>query len=157
MSVNKAIILGRIGVEPKFFDTANGGKIARLSVATSEKWKDKATGEQKEKTDWHNIVFFGRRAEIIESYFNKGDMIYVEGKIRNTMWEKEGTKHYAVEIHADNFSFIPKAKGSNSTPTEPKRFRDLNREEMVKNDPGKEYVKHEDKPPTFDFDDDIPF
>ena len=96
--VNKAVIIGRVGQDPEIRHMPNGTAVANLSLATSERWKDKDTGEQKESTEWHKCCAFGRTAEIIEQYVKKGDPIYVEGKLQTRSWEKEGQKHYSTEI-----------------------------------------------------------
>lgn len=106
-SVNKAIILGRVGKDPEIKNFQNGGSIANFSIATSEEWKDKATGEKKSKTDWHNISCNNPNlVNVIQQYVHKGDMIYVEGKNRTRSWEKEGNTTYITEIIVDSIQLL---------------------------------------------------
>lgn len=101
MSVNKVILLGRIGKTPEIKYTPNGSAVANFSVATSESWKDKS-GDKKEKTEWHNIVVWGKLAEIVGKYMDKGTEVYIEGKLQTRSWEdKNGTKRYTTEILAE--------------------------------------------------------
>ena len=85
--VNKVIILGRLGKDPEVRFMPNGGAVANLAVATSEKWKDKQTGEQKEKTEWHRVVMFGKLAEIAGEYLKKGSKVYIEGSLQTRKWQ----------------------------------------------------------------------
>lgn len=98
MSVNKAIIVGRLGNDPEIKDTRNGGQIANLSVATSETWKDKS-GEKQERTEWHRVVIFNENlAKLAGQYLGKGDQVYLEGTIRTRKYEKDGVEKYTTEI-----------------------------------------------------------
>ena len=106
-SVNKAIILGNIGKDPEVRYTASGEAICNITVATSESWKDKATGEKKELTEWHRISFFGKLAEICGQYLKKGSQVYVEGSIRTRKWtDKEGVERYTTEIKGDQMTML---------------------------------------------------
>tara|TARA_R110000823_G_scaffold99584_1_gene214912 strand:- start:978 stop:1430 length:453 start_codon:yes stop_codon:yes gene_type:complete len=101
--VNKVIIIGNLGKDPELKSFDNGGKIANFSVATTESWKDKATGEKKEKTEWHNVtVRQNGNSKIIdafiEPYLKKGNKVYIEGKLETRSWEQEGTKRYTTEV-----------------------------------------------------------
>ena len=96
-SINKVILIGRLGRDPEIRYTPNGDAVANFSIATSENWKDKNTGEKKEKTEWHRLVAFRRRAEIIGEYLTKGSLIYIEGKLQTREWDdKEGVKRYTT-------------------------------------------------------------
>lgn len=97
-SKNSASIIGRLGNDPeiKIFD--NGGKIANFTVATSEKWKDKTTGELKENTEWHRVTANGKLVDVIEKWVKKGHLISIDGKLRTRSWEKDGTTMYTTEI-----------------------------------------------------------
>lgn len=100
--INKAIIVGRLGQDPEIRYTANGAAVANLSVATSEAWKDKQTGEQQEKTEWHRIVIFGKLAEICQQYLKKGGAAYFEGRIQTRKWQdQQGNDRYSTEIVAN--------------------------------------------------------
>lgn len=102
-SVNKAIILGNLGKDPEVRTMQNGSKVANLSIATSESWKDKATGEKKEKTEWHRVVIFGSLADIAERYLKKGSKVYIEGQIQTRKWQKDGVDQYSTEIVLQGF------------------------------------------------------
>jgi single-strand DNA-binding protein len=111
--VNKVILVGRLGKDPEVRNLENGATVANFSMATSETYKDKTTGEKKEITDWHNIVLWRGLAEIAQKYLHKGDMIYVEGKLRTRSWEKEGVTRYTTEIIGDNMTTLS-TRGSGS-------------------------------------------
>jgi single-strand DNA-binding protein len=96
--VNKVIIVGNIGQDPKVSKMNNGNSVTNLTLATSETWTDKQSGEKKEKTEWHRISMFGKIAEIAGEYARKGQQVYVEGKLRTREYEKDGVKHYATEV-----------------------------------------------------------
>lgn len=103
-SVNKAIILGYLGKDPEIRTLQNGSKVANFSVATSDTWKDKATGEKKEKTEWHRVVIFGSLADIAERYLKKGSKVYIEGSIQTRKWsDQSGADKYTTEIVLQNF------------------------------------------------------
>jgi single-strand DNA-binding protein len=106
-SVNKVILVGHIGQDPELRYTASGEAAANVSLATSEQWKDKTTGEQKEQTEWHRVSFFGKPAEIVCQYLRKGSQIYVEGKIRSKKYtDKQGIERVAFEIIAESFKML---------------------------------------------------
>jgi len=106
-SVNKAIILGRLGKDPEIRYMPNGGAVASLSIATSQKWKDKNTQEQKEKTEWHRVVLYSRLAEVAKEYAKKGGMLYIEGRIETKKWtDKDGQDRYTTEIIGDQMQFV---------------------------------------------------
>lgn len=106
-SVNKAIILGNLGKDPEVRYTPSGDAVCNITVATSETWKDKATGEKKEATEWHRISFFGKLAEIAGQYLKKGSSVYIEGSIRTRKYkDKEGIERYTTEIKADEMKML---------------------------------------------------
>ncbi|EEZ80455.1 MAG: single-stranded DNA-binding protein [uncultured Candidatus Thioglobus sp.] len=88
--VNKVILVGRLGQDPDVKYTADGRAIANISIATSDTWKDKNTGEKQERTEWHRVVFFGKLAEIVAEYLKKGSQVYVEGKLQTRKWQDKG-------------------------------------------------------------------
>jgi len=98
--INKVILIGNLGRDPEMRYTADGRAVASFSIATTDKWKDKATGENREKTEWHRIVAFGRLGEICGEYLSKGKQVYIEGKLRTRSWEKDGITRYTTEIEA---------------------------------------------------------
>jgi single-strand DNA-binding protein len=104
--VNKVILVGRLGKEPEVRNLDNGTAVANFTIATSESYKDKTTGEKKEITEWHNIVLWRGLAEIAQKYVHKGDLVYIEGKLRTRSWEKEGVTRYTTEIVADNMTML---------------------------------------------------
>lgn len=104
--VNKAIIVGRLGRDPEVRYTPDGTAVANFSVATSEQWTDKASGEKRENTEWHNIVVWRRLAEICGEYLSKGREVYVEGKLQTRSWEQDGVTRYKTEIVASTVQFI---------------------------------------------------
>ncbi|MDE3010517.1 MAG: single-stranded DNA-binding protein [Pseudomonadota bacterium] len=106
-SVNKVILVGNLGRDPEVRYSPDGGAIANFSVATTDTWKDKATGEKKENTEWHRIVFFGKTAEIVAQYLRKGSAVYVEGALRTRKWtDKEGQERYTTEIVGDRMQML---------------------------------------------------
>lgn len=99
-SVNKVILVGNLGRDPEVRSFSSGGKVCNLSIATSERWKDKATGENKEKTEWHRVAIFNERlAEVAEKYLKKGAKVYIEGQLETRKWtDQEGKERYSTEI-----------------------------------------------------------
>ena len=115
-SVNKALIIGNLGQDPEIKYTQSGSPVANLSVATSERWKDKNTGEQKEQTEWHRVVVFGRLAEIAEQYLKKGSKVFIEGKIQTRDWEDaEGNKKYTTEVVAREMTMLDSRASTDSS------------------------------------------
>jgi single-strand DNA-binding protein len=110
--VNKVILIGRLGKDPEVRNLDNGAVVANFSIATSESYKDRTTGEKKEITEWHNIVLWRGLAEIAQKYLRKGDMVYIEGKLRTRSWEKEGVTRYTTEIVADNMNMLSPKGGA---------------------------------------------
>ena len=104
--VNRVILVGRLGKDPEVRNLESGATVANFTLATSESYKDKTTGEKKEVTEWHNIVLWKNLAEISQKYLHKGDMVYIEGKLRTRSWEKEGVTRYTTEVVADNMTMI---------------------------------------------------
>lgn len=100
--VNKVIIVGRLGNDPEVRTMPNGEAVANISVATSESWTDKQTGERREQTEWHRIVFYRRQAEVVGEYLRKGSQVYVEGRLRTRKWQDQnGQDRYTTEIQGD--------------------------------------------------------
>lgn len=111
--VNKVILLGRVGKDPEIRNLPNGDSVASLTIATSDKWKDKQTGENKEKTEWHRLVMFKRLAEIVGQYIHKGSLIYVEGKLQTRKWtDDKGQERYTTEIKCNDMRMLD-SKGEN--------------------------------------------
>ena len=111
MGVNRVILLGNLGADPEIRQLPNEGIVASLRVATSERWKDKATGEGKERTEWHTVEFFGKPAEVIRDHFRKGSQIYVEGSLRTDKWkDKEGNDRSTTKVRGSSFAFVDRKK-----------------------------------------------
>ncbi len=154
--INKVILVGNLGRDPETRYMPSGGAVTNVSVATSKQWRDRDSGENKERTEWHRVVFFNRLAEIAGEYLKKGSQIYLEGELRTREWERDGQKHYTTEIVANEMQMMggrgdmgggggggfvggapgPAASGGGSTGGGMDDFG---------------------PPPTDDFDDDIPF
>lgn len=143
--VNKVIIVGNLGNDPEVRYMPNGNAVANVSVATSDSWKDKNSGEQQEKTEWHRVVFFNRLAEIVEQYVKKGSKIYIEGRLQTRSWDKDGVTQYTTEIVASEMQMLDSANGGNG-----KNFSNQQSNPAPQQKPA--------APQNFDnFDDDIPF
>jgi single-strand DNA-binding protein len=104
--VNKVILVGNVGNDPEVRYMPNGNAVANVSVATSDSWKDKNTGDQQERTEWHRVVFFNRLAEIVEQYIKKGSKLYLEGRLQTRSWEQDGVKRYSTEIVASDMQML---------------------------------------------------
>ncbi|MGH8743257.1 MAG: single-stranded DNA-binding protein [Burkholderiales bacterium] len=115
-SVNKVILVGNLGRDPEVRYNPEGGAIANISIATTDTWKDKQSGEKQERTEWHRIVFFGKLAEIVGEYLKKGSPVYVEGRLQTRKWQdKEGQDRYTTEIVADRMQMLG-SRGGGSEP-----------------------------------------
>ena len=102
--INKVIVVGNLGADPDTRYMPSGGAVTNLSIATSESWKDKQTGEQKERTEWHKVAMFGRLAEIAAEYLRKGSQVYIEGKLRTRKWQdRDGNDRYTTEVVIQRF------------------------------------------------------
>ena len=112
--VNKVILVGRLGKDPEVRHLENGATVANFSMATSEVYRDRQTGEKREQTEWHNVVLWRGLAEVAEKYVKKGDMIYVEGKLRTRSWEKDGITRYTTEVVGDNMTMLGGSGGGSS-------------------------------------------
>jgi len=107
LSVNKVIILGRVGADPEVKFMPNGNAVVNLSIATNRKFKNQDTGSYDDKTEWHRVVFFNKPAETIGQYVKKGQQLYVEGRLQTRKWQdKDGVEKYSTDIISDNFTFI---------------------------------------------------
>lgn len=144
--VNKAIILGNVGKEPDVRYTQDGKAIVSLSIATSEQWKDKNSGEKQERTEWHRVVFFGKVAEIAAEYVKKGSKIYVEGKLATRKWtDQQGQDRYTTEIIADQLQLLDSRQDGGGQQGQQRQQRQDQQQAPAGGD-------------SFDqFDDDIPF
>ncbi|HDG0630464.1 TPA: single-stranded DNA-binding protein [Serratia marcescens] len=146
--VNKVILVGRLGDDPKVRYLTNGGAIANLTIATSESWRDKQSGEQKEKTEWHRVVLFGNLAEVAGEYLRKGSQVYIEGKLTTRKWsDQAGVERYTTEIHV-NVGGVMQMIGSK---------QEASQSGNQSPPPKQQNKPQQSNEPPMDFDDDIPF
>ena len=147
-SVNKVILIGNLGADPESRYMSNGDAVCNVRLATTESWKDKSTGEKREQTEWHRVVFYRKLAEIAGQYLRKGSQVYIEGRIRTRKWtDKEGQERYTTEIEATDMTMLGKREGLGSPgPGEPPG-----------DSPASAAKKPVAKPAFDDMDDDIPF
>ena len=119
--INKVILVGNLGKDPEVRSLANGSQVTRITIATSESWTDKQSGQKQERTEWHRVVFFNRLAEIAGEYLKKGSKVYVEGSLQTRSWEdQQGVKKYATEIKANEMQMLD-SKGSVDNFASPER------------------------------------
>ena len=104
--LNKVMLIGRLGRDPEIRYSQQGLAIVNFSIATSESWSDKTTGEKQERTEWHRVCSFGKQAEILEKYLSKGSQVYIEGRLQTRSWEKDGQTHYTTEVVVNEFQFL---------------------------------------------------
>jgi single-strand DNA-binding protein len=121
-SINKVILIGNLGRDPETRFLPSGSAVANISVATTDTWKDKTSGEKKEATEWHRVVFFGRLAEIAGEYLKKGSQVYIEGRLQTRKYEKDGQDHYSTEIVADTMKMLGSRSGMGGG--EPREMRE---------------------------------
>jgi len=142
--VNKVILIGNLGKEPESRNTAAGQMVTTISLATSESWKDKSTGEQVDKTEWHRVVFFRRLAEVASQYLKKGSKVFIEGKLQTRKWQdQDGKDRYTTEIVANEMQML-----------------DTKNSGAAQGGSAQQYAQQSGSAPAMsgsDFDDDIPF
>mgnify|MGYP001216565183 FL=1 len=158
-TVNKVILVGRLGSDPEIRVSQEGNKIARFSVATSESWNDKNTNEKKEKTEWHRIVVFSKGlAQVIENYVKKGSQVYLEGQLRtNKYTDQAGIEKFSTEVHLTNYNSEFKmldSKNDNPSFNSPNDNPSLNSPNVENSTNNKSNDK---MPEAFDIEDDVPF
>lgn len=117
-SINRITLAGHLGKDPETKNFSNGGSVCNFSIATSEKWKDKTSGEEKERTDWHNIVANGKTGEIAQKYLAKGAAVLIEGSVRYRSYEKDGQTRYVTEVMCDRLHFLGKGEKSSQRPAQ---------------------------------------
>ena len=146
--INKVIIVGNLGQDPEVRHMPSGGAVTNVSVATSESWKDKNTGQQQDRTEWHRVVFFNRLAEISGEYLKKGSKVYIEGSLRTRSWEKDGITRYSTEIVANEMQMLDgKNDGGNNS----------SYNQSANDNSYQQPSNANAQQTTPDFDDDIPF
>lgn len=167
--VNKVILVGNIGQDPEVRHTQGGSTITNVSLATSESWKDKQTGQKQEKTEWHRVVFFNRLAEVAAEYIRKGSKIYVEGKLQTSKWKgQNGEDRYTTEIIANEMQLLDSRQGGQQSPQQP--GPDYPPQQQPYQQPQQPYQQPPQQAPNYppqqapqppvdpmSFDDDIPF
>jgi single-strand DNA-binding protein len=147
--INKFILVGTLGNDPEFRTTAGGLAITTISVATNESWKDKQTGEKKERTEWHRVKTFGRMAEVAAEYLKKGSRVYFEGQIRTEKYtDKEGIERYSTEVYANNMQLLDRVEGGQ---------RPQQGQQRAQRSGPPAQAPSNVPPPATDFDDDVPF
>ena len=145
--INKVILIGNLGRDPETRYSQGGSPVTNFSVATSENWRDRQSGEQQERTEWHNVVCFGRLAEIAGEYLRKGSKVYIEGSLRTSSWEQEGQKRYRTEVMARDLQMLDGRGGGGAMENQaPTGFESRGPAENAPTLPADD-----------DFDDDIPF
>ncbi|NYA42926.1 single-stranded DNA-binding protein [Serratia fonticola] len=150
--VNKVIFVGNLGKDPEVRYLPNGGAVANITLATSESWRDKASGEQKEKTEWHRVVLFGKLAEVAGEYLLKGSQVYIEGKLTTRKWtDQAGVEKYTTEIHV-NVGGTMQMLGGRQSDGAPQQSG----QQQQRQAPAQSSQMQSNEPPM-DFDDDIPF
>jgi len=118
--INKVILIGNLGADPETRAMPSGTTVANLRVATSESWRDKQTGEQQERTEWHRVALFGRLAEIAGEYLRKGSQVYIEGSLRTRKWQdKQGNERYSTEIVGNDLQMLGSRAGAGGTASSP--------------------------------------
>lgn len=155
--VNKAILIGNLGRDPEIRYSPSGAAVANVNIATTDSWRDKQSGEQQEKTEWHRVVFFGRLAEIVGEYLKKGSQVYVEGRIQTRKWQdKEGNDRFTTEIVANDMQMLGGRGGGGSSSYPEDQNQDAG---YPSAGGGKSSGGGGQSPPgpSEDFDDDIPF
>tara|TARA_B100000700_G_scaffold186575_1_gene205586 strand:+ start:3090 stop:3548 length:459 start_codon:yes stop_codon:yes gene_type:complete len=149
-SLNKVLLIGRLGADPEIKQMVNGKSVARMSLATSNTWKDKNTGERKEKTEWHRVVIFNEGlVNVVKQYVKKGSQVYIEGQLTTRKWrdEKSGTDRYSTEVVLQGFNStftILSSKNSESS-------------NLQENNDNKSSLPNDENVPSSDLDDEIPF
>lgn len=151
-SLNKVLLIGNLGADPETRYTTSGDAVCNIRLATTDSWKDKSSGEQRESTEWHRVVFYRRMAEIAGQYLKKGSQVYIEGRIKTRKWQnKEGQDQYTTEIEATEMKMLGRRgvdTGSSSAPTS-------NREDPFA--PREDRSTRQNPRTVADLDDDIPF
>jgi single-strand DNA-binding protein len=160
-SLNKVILIGNLGKDPETRYAPSGDAICNLTLATTETWKDKSTGERREATEWHRVVLFGRVAEVAAQYLRKGSQIYVEGRLQTRKWQDQsGQDRYTTEIRGDEMKMLGSREGANSGSGAPQQ-----QQRPQQQAPQQQQRSQQPQPATAgggnsgfgDFDDDIPF
>lgn len=151
--INKVILIGHVGVDPEVRYMPNGNAVATISIATTESWKDKQSGERQERTEWHRVVCFNRLGEIVGEYTRKGSKVYIEGSLRTRKWQdQQGQDRYTTEIVANDLQMLDSKGGNTGMPDE------MPNQQFAASAPAKQNKTAPQQPDTLEeLDDDIPF
>ncbi|PSV00672.1 single-stranded DNA-binding protein [Photobacterium kishitanii] len=169
--VNKVILIGNLGNDPEIRYMPSGGAVANITIATSESWRDKATGEQREKTEWHRIALFGKLAEVAGEYLRKGSQVYIEGQLQTRKWQnQQGQDQYTTEVVVQGFNGVMQMLGGRSNnggqqqqqqqgnwgqPQQPAAAPQNQQQQHAPQNQAPQQQQYNE--PPMDFDDDIPF
>ncbi|WHR52824.1 single-stranded DNA-binding protein [Vibrio furnissii] len=173
-SVNKVILVGNLGSDPEVRYMPSGGAVANITVATSETWRDKATGEQREKTEWHRVALYGKLAEVAGEYLRKGSQVYIEGQLQTRKWQDQsGQDRYSTEVVVQGYNGTMQMLGGRQQGGMPAQGGGMNQQQqqggwgqpqqpaMQQHKPMQQQAPQQSQPqynePPMDFDDDIPF
>jgi len=157
-SINKVILVGNLGQDPEVKYMPSGGAVTNLSIATTDTWKDKNSGEKRENTEWHRVVFFNRLAEIAGEYLRKGSQVYIEGNLRTRSWEDNGIKKYSTEIVAREMQMLGSRAGGSSDFAQQQQQGGGIQQQPAQAQQAPQQQSAQQAPQNFDnFDDDIPF
>lgn len=157
--INKVILIGNLGNDPDVRYMPNGTAVANITLATSDSWRDKATGQQREKTEWHRVVLFGKLAEVAGEYLQKGSQVYIEGQLQTRKWQNQnGQDQYTTEVVVQGFNGVMQMLGGKrdqswGQPKQPSQPQQHESHYPSNNEPNNSQYNE----PPMDFDDDIPF
>ncbi|HHF3034948.1 TPA: single-stranded DNA-binding protein [Vibrio diabolicus] len=173
--INKVILVGNLGNDPEIRYMPNGGAVANITIATSDSWRDKATGEQREKTEWHRVVLFGKLAEVAGEYLRKGSQVYIEGQLQTRKWQDQsGQDRYSTEVVVQGFNGVMQMLGGRGQgggapmggqqqqqggwgqPQQPAQ-QQYNASQQQQQQQAPQQPQQQYNEPPMDFDDDIPF
>ncbi|MPS40910.1 single-stranded DNA-binding protein [Vibrio sp. VGrn 2] len=173
--INKVILVGNLGNDPEIRYMPNGGAVANITIATSDSWRDKATGEQREKTEWHRVVLFGKLAEVAGEYLRKGSQVYIEGQLQTRKWQDQsGQDRYSTEVVVQGFNGVMQMLGGRGQgggapmggqqqqqggwgqPQQPAQ-QQYNAPQQQQQQQSPQQPQQQYNEPPMDFDDDIPF
>ncbi|MGU3810056.1 single-stranded DNA-binding protein [Vibrio diabolicus] len=173
--INKVILVGNLGNDPEIRYMPNGGAVANITIATSDSWRDKATGEQREKTEWHRVVLFGKLAEVAGEYLRKGSQVYIEGQLQTRKWQDQsGQDRYSTEVVVQGFNGVMQMLGGRGQgggapmggqqqqqggwgqPQQPAQHQ-YNAPQQQQQQQAPQQPQQQYNEPPMDFDDDIPF
>jgi len=157
--INKVILVGTCGKDPDTRYMPSGGAVTNISVATNEQWTDKQSGQKQERTEWHNVVFFGKLAEIAGEYLKKGSQVYIEGKLKTDQYEKDGITRYSTKIQANEMQMLGGRPGGSGGGDYSANQQSTPQQQQQQNNqqPAQQQPQPVAAAAAGDFDDDIPF